>query len=82
MPRTLSKPTTTMSHGTLPQGMAKNNRDYSETEQAEQAYSKSEVVLAFPLAQNSAPILEKQYIHAFLPVRKEGFDVSIIRPML
>ncbi|KAH7361082.1 hypothetical protein BKA65DRAFT_494597 [Rhexocercosporidium sp. MPI-PUGE-AT-0058] len=54
-----------------------DNRDYSETEQAERAYSKSEVALAFPLTPDSIPILEKQHIYAFLPVRKEGFDFLI-----
>jgi hypothetical protein len=39
-------------------------------------YSESEIVLAFPLTEDSIPALEKQQIYAFLPVQKAGFDVS------
>ena len=36
----------------------------------------AEVVLAFPLDEKSLPILEQQYVFAFLPVRKVGFKVG------
>lgn len=35
-----------------------------------------EVVLAFPLDPNSVPIIEQQWVFAFLPVQRAGFSVS------
>ncbi|KAK2046278.1 hypothetical protein LZ31DRAFT_593285 [Colletotrichum somersetense] len=58
--------------------LAKNdNRTYSETEEAVKAYSVSEVVVAFPLSETSAPIVESQEVFAFLPVRPAGFKFLI-----
>jgi hypothetical protein len=51
------------------------NRTYSESEEASRAYSRGEVVLAFPLTADSVPVLENQWIFAFLPVRQMGFKV-------
>ncbi|EXF75687.1 hypothetical protein CFIO01_04620 [Colletotrichum fioriniae PJ7] len=53
------------------------NRTYSESEEAVRAYSKSEVVLAFPVSGASLPIIEPQEIFAFLPVRPVGFNFLI-----
>ena len=36
----------------------------------------AEVVLAFPLDEESLPIIEQQHVFAFLPVRKVGFNVG------
>ena len=36
----------------------------------------AEVVLAFPLDEKSLPIIEQQYVFAFLPVRMVGFKVG------
>lgn len=56
--------------------LAKNeNRTYSESEEASRAYSTGEVVLAFPLSAESVPIIENQWVFAFLPVRQMGFKV-------
>ncbi|KAL2873659.1 hypothetical protein SGCOL_011141, partial [Colletotrichum sp. CLE4] len=59
-------------------GLAKNeNRTYTKSEGASQAYSKSEVVLAFPISEKSVPIIEPQQVYAFLPVRPVGFNFLI-----
>ncbi|KAK5657900.1 hypothetical protein OQA88_2449 [Cercophora sp. LCS_1] len=59
-------------------GLAKNeNRTYTPAEEASQAYSTAEVVLAFPLDENSAPIDRPQHIFAFLPMRHVGFNFLI-----
>lgn len=58
-------------------GLAKHdNRTYSEYEEASRAYSRSEVVLAFPVTAESVPDIADQWIFAFLPVRQMGFKVS------
>lgn len=58
-------------------GLAKNeNRTYSAAEEASRAYSTAEIVLAFPLDENSVPIDQPQNIFAFLPMRHVGFNVS------
>jgi hypothetical protein len=54
------------------------NREYSDLERQSKAYSRGEVVLAFPLDKNLVPEpekLENQWIFAFLPVRQMGFKV-------
>ncbi|KAK4199203.1 hypothetical protein QBC40DRAFT_266127 [Triangularia verruculosa] len=59
-------------------GLKKNeNRTYSAQELASEAYSKADVVLAFPLTGQSSPILEPQDVFAFLPIRKIGFNFLI-----
>lgn len=40
-------------------------------------FERSEVVLAFPLTEDLVPIVENQFLFAFLPVRPLGFKVSI-----
>jgi hypothetical protein len=62
-------------------GLARNeNRTYSPDEEASQAYSTAEIVLAFPLDDNSVPVDQPQNIFAFLPMRHVGFNVSSYRP--
>ena len=57
-------------------GLQKNdNREYSEEEEAQRKYSNSEVVLAFPLAPDSTPLVKAQDVFAFLPLRSAGFSV-------
>ncbi|KAK0705518.1 hypothetical protein B0H67DRAFT_558107 [Lasiosphaeris hirsuta] len=59
-------------------GLAPNeNREYTEAERAEMAYSRAEVVLAFPLSDASVPVIEQQELFAFLPIRKAGFNFLI-----
>ncbi|KAK3367905.1 hypothetical protein B0H63DRAFT_489977 [Podospora didyma] len=59
-------------------GLGKNeNRTYSESEEASRAYSRGEVILAFPLTANSVPVLKNQPIFAFLPVREMAFKFLI-----
>jgi len=36
----------------------------------------SEVVLAFPVDDNSEPVIAEQEVHAFMPLRRYGFNVS------
>ncbi|KAK4233160.1 hypothetical protein C8A03DRAFT_19708 [Achaetomium macrosporum] len=52
-------------------------RIYSESEERSRAYSQGEVVLAFPLTENSVPVLENQWVFAFLPVRQMGFKFLV-----
>ncbi|KAM7185751.1 hypothetical protein V8F20_011688 [Naviculisporaceae sp. PSN 640] len=49
-----------------------NNRETSETESAT-----AEVVLAFPLTEEFIPLIEKQQVFAFLPVRMSDFTFLI-----
>ncbi len=59
-------------------GLAKNeNRAYSDIEEAARTYSKSQVVLAFPLSEDTVPIVEPQDLFVFLPVRPVGFSFII-----
>lgn len=58
--------------------LAKNeNRTYSDNEEATRAYSKSRIILAFPLSETSIPIIEPQDLFVFLPVRAVGFNFLI-----
>ncbi|KAI8635259.1 hypothetical protein F5Y19DRAFT_5509 [Xylariaceae sp. FL1651] len=58
--------------------LAKNeNRIYSADEESTRAYSKSQVVLAFPLTESDVPIVESQDLFVFLPVRPVGFNFLI-----
>ncbi|KAF5718969.1 hypothetical protein FGLOB1_1383 [Fusarium globosum] len=51
------------------------NRTY--TDEQDRADSSTEVVLAFPLAESGAPIIENQDVFAFLPMRPMGFKFLI-----
>ncbi|KAM0556994.1 hypothetical protein ACHAPJ_005673 [Fusarium lateritium] len=53
------------------------NREYSEQEEREKAYSIADVVLAFPLSPDSIPIIKLQKVFAFLPVKIAGFSFLI-----
>ncbi|KAI0385044.1 hypothetical protein F5Y04DRAFT_204258 [Hypomontagnella monticulosa] len=58
--------------------LAKNdNRIYLQAELTARAYSKSQVTLAFPLSEDSIPIIEPQDLFVFLPVRPVGFNFLI-----
>ncbi|KAH6617397.1 hypothetical protein F5144DRAFT_520469 [Chaetomium tenue] len=59
-------------------GLSKaEGRIYSQSEEASGAYSRGEVVLAFPLTADSVPILENQWVFSFLPVRQMGFKFLV-----
>jgi hypothetical protein len=51
-------------------------RNLSRSEEASMAYANSEIILAFPLTDQSIPIIDPQEVFAFLPVRRMGFNVS------
>jgi hypothetical protein len=58
--------------------LAKNeNRTYSDIEEKNCAYAKSQIVLAFPLSESHVPITEPQDLFVFLPVRPVGFKFLI-----
>ncbi|KAK7947853.1 uncharacterized protein PG986_008739 [Apiospora aurea] len=58
--------------------LAKNdNRTYSDKEESSRAYSKSQVILAFPLTEASEPIIKPQDLFVFLPVRPTVFPFLI-----
>ena len=64
-------------------GLAPNeNREYTPEEHARQAYSTAEIILAFPLTAQSAPLIQPQQLFAFLPVRRVGFNVSAPAPVI
>ena len=47
-------------------------------EKARKDIKDAEVVLAFPVNRNDVPVIEKQHVYAYLPLRKIGFPVSAI----
>lgn len=58
-------------------GLDKNeNRIYSESEEENKTYASAEIVLGFPLTEESVPIVEYQEIFTFLPMKQSGFTVS------
>ncbi|KAL1863985.1 hypothetical protein Daus18300_007950 [Diaporthe australafricana] len=58
--------------------LAKNEaRNYSQAEEETRAYSSSQITLAFPLSEDSVPIVEPQDLFVFLPVRRVGFNFLI-----
>jgi hypothetical protein len=54
---------------------ASNNRDSSGTNEMEKSPSTVEVVLAFPLKVDSSPLIGREDIFAFLPIRNSNFKV-------
>lgn len=57
--------------------LAKNeNLSYSVDDERNRAYSKADVVLGFPLTEDSVPIDMPQDVFAFLPMSHMGFKVS------
>ncbi|KAH6876838.1 hypothetical protein B0T10DRAFT_497374, partial [Thelonectria olida] len=53
------------------------NREYTDAELDSAAYARSEIVLAFPLSEDSVPILNPQWVFAFMPVRRMGFKFVV-----
>ncbi|KAK1753770.1 hypothetical protein QBC47DRAFT_303960 [Echria macrotheca] len=53
------------------------HRASSDSEGPSQVVSRSSVVLAFPLTAESVPVLENQWLFAFLPVKQMGFKFLI-----
>ncbi|GKZ34319.1 hypothetical protein AbraIFM66950_004548 [Aspergillus brasiliensis] len=62
-----------VAHG-LPQS---ENRKYTEHEEKTRAYGTADVILAFPLTDDSTPVIEQQDVFAFLPIRSMGFTFLI-----
>ncbi|KAL7941030.1 hypothetical protein V8C42DRAFT_335914 [Trichoderma barbatum] len=54
-----------------------DNRTYSEYEEKTKAYASAEIVLGFPLTNESVPIVEYQETFAFLPMKQAGFTFLI-----
>jgi len=46
--------------------------------QARPRISEAEVVLAFPIDEDKNPVIEQQHVFAYLPMRRVGFNVSIV----
>ncbi|KAH8817101.1 hypothetical protein F5884DRAFT_748575 [Xylogone sp. PMI_703] len=55
---------------TISETTGNENRTYSKTELASNAFAKSEIILAFPVTKDSQPLIERQDLFAFFPVRK------------
>jgi hypothetical protein len=63
----------------LATGLERNeNREYSEEEEAQRKYVQSEVVLAFPLADDLTPPVEALDVFAFLPLRSAECSVRAL----
>jgi hypothetical protein len=45
-------------------------------EPGREGVEKSEIILAFPVTESGEPVIEMQEVHAFLPLRCYGFNVS------
>lgn len=56
-----------------------DNRELPDIDQAKETSTAAEVVLAFPLTSDSEPVIEKQELFTFLPVRESGFTASSSR---
>ena len=50
-------------------------REYNDDALATESYARSEIVLAFPLTEDSVPFLDNQWLFSFLPVSQTGFKV-------
>lgn len=53
-----------------------DNRDIPASPEAQEASSRAETILAFPVDQENRPILQPQSVFAFLPIRKTSFKVG------
>ncbi|EHA18945.1 hypothetical protein ASPNIDRAFT_187731 [Aspergillus niger ATCC 1015] len=53
------------------------NRNYTDKEQEIRAYSRADIILAFPVTKDSVPVIEPQDVFAFLPIRNMGFTFLI-----
>lgn len=62
------------------ENLAKNdNRTYTSEEERANAYGKANIILAFPFDDDRKPLVEPQELFAFMPLRKVGFNVSLLR---
>ncbi|GLA20578.1 hypothetical protein AnigIFM62618_009153 [Aspergillus niger] len=52
------------------------NRTYTDKEQKTRAYSRADIILAFPVTKDSVPVIEPQDVFAFLPIRSMGYTVG------
>jgi hypothetical protein len=52
------------------------SRELPDADDAPEVSSTAEVVLAFPLTEDAHPVIERQELFAFLPVRESSFKVS------
>jgi hypothetical protein len=55
--------------------LVKHLAQTSTQEPAREGVTESEIVLAFPITETQEPVIEKQDVHAFLPLRCYGFNV-------
>lgn len=55
-----------------------DHRTYTRAEEEAKSYHRAEVILAFPLTEDSTPIIEAQQVFAFLPLRHLGFNVRVL----
>ncbi|KAL4968127.1 uncharacterized protein BDV14DRAFT_206779 [Aspergillus stella-maris] len=53
------------------------NRQYTNEEVNSRSYAKSEVMLAFPSSKDAIPIIQRQDLYAFLPVRNMGLSFLV-----
>ncbi|KAK0758152.1 hypothetical protein N5P37_009453 [Trichoderma harzianum] len=59
-------------------GLEKNEiRTYSEYDEENKTYASAEIVLGFPLTEESVPVVEYQEIFTFLPMKQAGFTFLI-----
>ena len=58
-------------------GLASRIARQDSKEKEAKVDNETEVVLAFPLSDDSVPVIEQQEVFAFLPVRRAGFNVIL-----
>jgi hypothetical protein len=49
-----------------------------DQEPGREGVEQSEIMLAFPVSATGEPVIEMQEVHAFLPLRRYGFNVSVV----
>ena len=47
-------------------------------EPGREGVEQSEIMLAFPVSETGEPVIKMQDVHAFLPLRRYGFNVSVV----
>ncbi len=59
-------------------GLSKHEtRTYTDADLKNRAYSTAEIILAFPVTAASVPVIENQWLYAFLPLKPFHFSVRL-----
>ena len=58
--------------------LARHLAQMPDQEPGREGVEQSEIMLAFPVSETGEPVIEMQEVHAFLPLRCYGFNVSVV----